>query len=90
MSWTATTSSSWPRRATPRHPAWLRNLLAHPVTVVQRGARRHVVRTRVAGPQERDRLWPLAAAAFRHFETCRHRAGRVTPVVVLEPHGQPG
>ncbi|MER8223529.1 nitroreductase family deazaflavin-dependent oxidoreductase [Streptomyces sp. NPDC094143] len=73
----------------PRHPAWFHNLLAHPVTVVQVGARRHAVRARVADPQERERLWPVAAASFRHFETYRHRAGREIPVVVLEPHGRP-
>ena len=34
----------------PRNPAWFHNLLAHPETTVQIGARREAVRARVADP----------------------------------------
>lgn len=71
------------------HPAWFHNLLAHPETTVQLGARTLAVRARVADPQERERLWPQLVALFPGFaEYARQAAPRQLPVVLLEPRDE--
>ena len=47
----------------PKHPAWYHNLMANPETTVQVESERRQVHARVATPEERARLWPLAARA---------------------------
>jgi len=69
----------------PRHPAWLHNLKANPDTTIQVGRRVLRVHARVAGDEERERLWPLCVAVYRGFEGYQARAGRTIPLVVLEP-----
>jgi deazaflavin-dependent oxidoreductase (nitroreductase family) len=69
----------------PRNPGWFHNLRAHPDTTIQVGARRLVVRARVATPQERERLWPLAVAAWGPYESYQRRTERQIPLVILEP-----
>lgn len=69
----------------PRNPAWYHNLMAHPDTVVQVGARRLAVHARVASPAERDRLWALMVGVYGGYETYRRRTPREIPLVVLEP-----
>ena len=69
----------------PKHPAWFHNLCANPDTTVQVGAERRPVHARVATPEERERLWPLAVAAYRGYEGYRARTDREIPLVVLEP-----
>jgi deazaflavin-dependent oxidoreductase (nitroreductase family) len=69
----------------PRHPAWFHNLRAHPETTIQVGARRLAVRARVATPEERERLWPRAVAAWGPFESYQRRTQRQIPLVILEP-----
>ncbi|MGI8506014.1 MAG: nitroreductase family deazaflavin-dependent oxidoreductase [Solirubrobacteraceae bacterium] len=69
----------------PRHPAWYHNLIAHPDTTVQIGARRRAVYARTATPQERQRLWPMAVAAYSGYVGYQERTGREIPLVVLEP-----
>jgi deazaflavin-dependent oxidoreductase (nitroreductase family) len=69
----------------PKHPAWFHNLTAHPDTTVQVGSERRAVHARVAAPEERDRLWELADAAYSGYRDYRARAGREIPIVVLEP-----
>ena len=70
----------------PKHPAWLHNLKANPETTVQVGGERLDVRARVATPEERKRLWPMAEKAWPGFRTYQKRSqGREIPLVVLEP-----
>jgi F420H(2)-dependent quinone reductase len=69
----------------PKHPAWFHNLKANPETTVQIGSEVRPVRARVAGPDERDRLWDLAVHAYRGYEDYRARTDREIPLVVLEP-----
>jgi deazaflavin-dependent oxidoreductase (nitroreductase family) len=70
----------------PKHPAWLHNLKANPETTVQVGGDRLAVRARVATPEERERLWPMAEEAWPGFRTYQARSqGREIPMVVLEP-----
>ena len=70
----------------PKHPAWYHNLKANPDTTVQVASHRLPVRARVATPEERERLWPLAVKAYHGYEDYAVRSkGREIPLVVLEP-----
>jgi len=69
----------------PQHPAWFHNLRANPETYAQVGPERRRVRTRVATPEERERLWGLAVTVWPGYEDYRKRADREIPLVVLEP-----
>ena len=69
----------------PSHPAWFHNLRANPDTTVQVGSELRPVHARVAGPDERERLWALAVAAYPGYEDYRARTERQIPLVVLEP-----
>jgi F420H(2)-dependent quinone reductase len=68
----------------PKNPAWFHNLRAHPDTTVQVGRERRAVHARVATPDERQRLWPKAVAAYGGYAEYQARATREIPVVVLE------
>ncbi len=62
-----------------RHPAWYRNLVAHPDVTVEVGADRFSATAAVAEGEERERLWQLFP-----FPEHQDRAGnRQIPVVVL-------
>lgn len=69
----------------PRHPAWFHNLLAHPDVTIQVGSGRRRVRARVAGPDERRRLWPKAVATYPGYGDYQARTEREIPLVILEP-----
>ena len=69
----------------PKHPAWFHNLMANPDTIVQVGAERRPVRARVAGPEERARLWAMVTKPYPHYITYQERTDREIPVVILEP-----
>ena len=70
----------------PKNPAWFHNLVANPDTTVQVGSHLLPVHARVAGPEERDRLWKMAVAAYHGYEDYAVRSkGREIPLVVLEP-----
>jgi deazaflavin-dependent oxidoreductase (nitroreductase family) len=70
----------------PKHPAWFHNLKANPDTSVQVGSQVLPVHARVAKPEERDRLWQMAVAAYHGYEDYAIRSkGREIPLVVLEP-----
>jgi deazaflavin-dependent oxidoreductase (nitroreductase family) len=70
----------------PKHPAWYHNLKANPETTVQVASHHLPVRARVATPEERERLWPIAVKAYHGYEDYAVRSkGREIPLVVLEP-----
>ena len=69
----------------PRHPGWFYNLRANPETTIQVGSERRAVRARVAGPEERARLWPRAVEAYDSYAEYQKRAEREIPMVILEP-----
>ncbi|MFL5852863.1 MAG: nitroreductase family deazaflavin-dependent oxidoreductase [Solirubrobacteraceae bacterium] len=69
----------------PRNPAWFHNLRANPDTTVQIGSERRAVHARVAGPDERARLWPKAVAAYAGYRGYQERTQRQIPLVILEP-----
>jgi deazaflavin-dependent oxidoreductase (nitroreductase family) len=72
----------------PKNPGWYYNLRANPVTTVQVGSEKRRVRARVAGPEERKRLWPEMVKLYGPYRDYQHRAdrvGREIPLVILEP-----
>src|SRR5882724_10131805 len=69
----------------PKHPAWFHNLRAHPDTTVQIGRERRRVHARVASPEERARLWPMAVAMYGGYRGYQERTKREIPLVILEP-----
>lgn len=71
----------------PRHPAWFHNLRANPDTTVQVGSERRAVHSRVATPQERERLWPHVVDAYSGYADYQARTGREIPLVILERRG---
>jgi F420H(2)-dependent quinone reductase len=69
----------------PKNPAWYDNLMANPDTTVQVGSERRTVRARLAGGEERTRLWPLVVSRYPSYESYQRRTDRELPLVVLEP-----
>jgi deazaflavin-dependent oxidoreductase (nitroreductase family) len=70
----------------PRHPAWFHNLKANPDTTAQIGPERRRVHARVASPEERERLWPMAVKAYHGYADYQSRSkGREIPLVILAP-----
>ena len=71
----------------PKHPGWYHNLRANPDTTVQIGSERRPVHARVAGAEERKRLWPMAVATYGGYAGYQERTSRQIPLVILEPLG---
>ena len=67
------------------HTAWYRNLDADPHVHVQVGAEEFDATARTATGEERERLWPLAAAVWPAYDEYQTRTARQIPVVVLTP-----
>ncbi|MFD8631554.1 nitroreductase family deazaflavin-dependent oxidoreductase [Streptomyces sp. NPDC059533] len=71
----------------PEHPAWYRNLTAHPEVHVQVGAVLHTVTARTATPEERDAYWPMMAGLWPPYDDDQARTAREIPLVILERQG---
>lgn len=70
------------------HPAWYRNLVAHPQVTLQDGAVIHRLRAREVQGQEKAQWWEVAERFWPHFPEYRAKAGdREIPVLLLEPNG---
>lgn len=68
------------------HPAWWRNLAAHPeATVRLKGSAPRAVRARMATGAERARLWARWREVDHDLDGYAGRRRIDTPVVVLEP-----
>lgn len=75
-----------------RHPAWYRNLVAHPDVELTVGESTRRMRARIANPDERAVLWPQVIAAYRGYGAYQRRTEREIPLVICEPsegHAQP-
>jgi deazaflavin-dependent oxidoreductase (nitroreductase family) len=68
----------------PRHPDWYLNLEEDPAVSVQVGADKFAARARLAGPDEKPRLWQLMVSEFRMYETYQRKTKREIPVVIIE------
>jgi deazaflavin-dependent oxidoreductase (nitroreductase family) len=66
-------------------PAWYRNLMARPRTVVELGTDTIPVRARRIDGAERHRVWTIQAALTPKFTEFAAAAGREIPVVLLVP-----
>ena len=73
-----------------QHPAWLLNLRANPqVSVVYAGQPEQPMTARIAGEDERARLWPKVVAVGKQYAGYQRRTEREIPLVLLEPDEQP-
>ena len=70
-----------------KDPAWLGNLMAHPVTTAEVGRRRERVQARMASEAERTAYWPRLLEIYPSYGIYETRTDRVIPVAVLEPVG---
>jgi deazaflavin-dependent oxidoreductase (nitroreductase family) len=69
----------------PQHPAWYLNLLARPAVKVQVANDRFDATARVAGGDERARLWEQMADMYPPYRDYQAKTSREIPIVVLEP-----
>lgn len=68
------------------HPAWFLNLRDNPAVEVQVvGRPKQQMRARIATPEERVRLWPLAVKQFKSYGDYQKRTNREIPLVIVEP-----
>ncbi len=80
-----------------RSPAWLLNLQAEPLVSVRVGRQVMAATARVAGPEEREQLWPLVNRCNRglapllhpgvrgRYDVYQRHATRTIPVVIITP-----
>jgi deazaflavin-dependent oxidoreductase (nitroreductase family) len=68
-----------------KHPLWYLNLVEQPEVELQVGAEKFAARARVAGPEEKARLWPVMSEIFPTYDRYQAKTGRDIPLVVLEP-----
>jgi deazaflavin-dependent oxidoreductase (nitroreductase family) len=69
----------------PNHPQWFHNVLAHPEVTIQDRAEVHELRARVATPEEKQRYWPVATAAWPAYDDYQANTDRDIPLVICEP-----
>jgi deazaflavin-dependent oxidoreductase (nitroreductase family) len=69
----------------PRDPQWYRNLVANPDVEIEVDTRTIPVKAVVVTGAERDELYARQAAVMPAFAEYERRAGRVIPVIALEP-----
>ncbi len=68
-----------------RHPAWFHNVRAHSDVAVTVNGERRPMRARIAGREERERLWAVVCDHYSGYAAYQARTGgRVIPIVVLE------
>ena len=66
------------------HPAWYLNLLETPqVQVSYKGAPHKIMTARTAHIQERARMWPVVAGAFKGYAGYQEKTSREIPLVIL-------
>ena len=66
------------------HPAWYLNLLETPqVQVSYKGAPHKIMTARTANSEERARMWPIVAGAFKGYAGYQEKTSREIPLVIL-------
>jgi deazaflavin-dependent oxidoreductase (nitroreductase family) len=68
----------------PTNPAWYHNLVANPDTTVEVGTETVPVRARVAGREERERIWTAQKERVPQMAEYEKKTTRQIPVLVLE------
>ena len=71
----------------PRDPAWVSNVKAHPGVWVEIGTRAFGARAEVVEGPEHERLWAQHVAELPWFADYPEQSGRTIPVVRLTPEG---
>ena len=66
-----------------RDPQWLNNLRANPEATIEVEGETIPVRAAVAGPDEKQALWPKVLAAYKGYANYQRRSSRDIPVVIL-------
>jgi deazaflavin-dependent oxidoreductase (nitroreductase family) len=70
----------------PTNPDWYHNVVANPKTQIEIGTETRDVVARVAGDEDRERIWTAQKQAYPNFAEYEKTAGgRTIPVVVLDP-----
>ena len=69
------------------NPGWYHNIRANPDARIEVGDRSIDVRGRVAGPEERARLWPSIVERFPNYGAYQRKTAREIPLVILQPVG---
>ena len=75
------------KAASPTHPDWYHNLVAHPEATIEIGAEKFPVRAKVAEGEERERLFNAQAALMPFFAEYQQQTARQIPVIVFERIG---
>ncbi len=66
------------------HPAWYLNLLETPqVQVSYKGAPHKIMTARTANSEERARMWPVVAGAYKGYVGYQEKTSREIPLVIL-------
>ena len=74
------------KAGSPRHPAWLHNVRAHPDVEVTIEGLRRPMRADIAAGADRERFWNVVCDNYSGYATYQRRAGdRLIPVVALAP-----
>ncbi len=67
------------------NPQWFHNLVADPDVYIEMGPERRAVHAVLAGPEERNRLWPKLVEAYADFAAYETWTDREIPVFILKP-----
>ncbi len=70
------------------HPKWYLNLVANPEVSVQIKGERFPATARTAGPEEKERLWPVMADRMPFYDEYCLATDRDIPLIVLERPGE--
>ena len=66
------------------HPAWYLNLLETPqVQVSYKGAPHKIMTARTANSEDRARMWPVVAGAYKGYAGYQEKTSREIPLVIL-------
>jgi deazaflavin-dependent oxidoreductase (nitroreductase family) len=69
----------------PTNPDWYHNLRANPSAQIEVGTETMPVTARVAGSDERDKIWETQKQRYPGFADYEAKTTRTIPVVILEP-----
>jgi deazaflavin-dependent oxidoreductase (nitroreductase family) len=72
----------------PRHPNWYLNLVENPLVEIQVQDKKLKAWARTAEPEEKQRLWQVMSKIFPTYDDYivkAAEAGRVIPLIILEP-----
>ena len=71
------------KAASPSHPDWYHNLVAHPEAIIEIGTEKFPVRATIAEGEERERLFNAQAALMPFFAEYQQQTTRQIPVIIL-------